>query len=152
MPAATIETKKRLWRTKKAKGKRGYLFNHKALAKVFRAKMLDAITGEGLTLPARYAPPKRVNSTAVLSLLWCRHEDRTNTHRPFALWSACGADRRSRRCIGDVSVFFNPWAGNRPVRAESRVRLDDPQNRRQIACFQPLLPQWQRETPVLATR
>jgi hypothetical protein len=55
MPAATIDADKRLWRTKKGKGKNtAYLFNHKALAKVFRAKMLEAIREEGLELPARY--------------------------------------------------------------------------------------------------
>ena len=58
MPAAAIEPKRRLWRTKKAKtkagGKGGYLFSHKALAKVFRGKLLAAITGAGLTLPGSY--------------------------------------------------------------------------------------------------
>jgi hypothetical protein len=64
MPAAAIDTKQRLWRTKagKRKGKgnnqnqsgTGYLFNHKALAKVFRAKLLEAIQEEGLALPDRY--------------------------------------------------------------------------------------------------
>ena len=49
MPAAAIDAQKRLWRTKT-----GYLLNHKALAKVFRAKMLDAITQQGLELPAGY--------------------------------------------------------------------------------------------------
>jgi hypothetical protein len=49
MPAAAIDAQKRLWRTKT-----GYLFNHKALAKVFRAKMLDALTQQGLELPAAY--------------------------------------------------------------------------------------------------
>lgn len=48
VPAATIDPDKKLWRTKGAK--RGYLFNHTALAKVFRAKLLAAITAEGLTL------------------------------------------------------------------------------------------------------
>ena len=59
MPAAAIDTLNRLWRTKKTKRKdqRSYLFNHKALAKVFRAKMLDAMTREEFTLPARY--PKK---------------------------------------------------------------------------------------------
>jgi len=33
---------------------KAYLFNHKALAKVFRAKLLDAIREESLELPARY--------------------------------------------------------------------------------------------------
>ena len=54
VPAAAVDAKKRVWRTKKSKGKRRYLFNHKALAKVFRAKMLAAITDEGLALPPRY--------------------------------------------------------------------------------------------------
>jgi len=50
VPAAAIDTEKRLWRTKS--GKR-YLFNHKALAKVFRAKMLTALVEAGLALPER---------------------------------------------------------------------------------------------------
>jgi hypothetical protein len=48
VPAAALDTAKRLWRTKT--GKR-YLFNHKALAKVFRAKMLEGLTEAGLQLP-----------------------------------------------------------------------------------------------------
>jgi hypothetical protein len=55
MPAAAIDADKGLWRTKKGKGKNtAYLFNHKALAKVFRAKMLEVIREEGFELPARY--------------------------------------------------------------------------------------------------
>jgi len=55
MPAAAINAKNRLWRKKaKGKGKKSYLFNHKALAKVFRAKMLDGIRKAGLSLPAKY--------------------------------------------------------------------------------------------------
>ena len=55
MPAAAIDTENQLWRTKTCKGKHtSYLFNHKALAKVFRAKLLAAIREEGLELPARY--------------------------------------------------------------------------------------------------
>ena len=77
MPAAALDTKHKLWRTKgrRARSRRGkagtttkhaaadaadgggggggYLFNHKALAKVFRAKVLDAIDRAGLTLPAQ---------------------------------------------------------------------------------------------------
>src|SRR5574337_964365 len=59
MPAAALDTRRRLWRTKSRRGKAGanaagggYLFNHKALAKVFRGKLLDAIRHAGLTLPA----------------------------------------------------------------------------------------------------
>jgi hypothetical protein len=62
MPAAALDTQRKLWRTKKRRSKSqrgsalstqggGYLFNHKALAKVFRAKVLDAIERAGLRLP-----------------------------------------------------------------------------------------------------
>ena len=51
MPAAALDAADRLWRTKTGKGKKPYLFNHKALAEVFRAKMLDAIRQEVLELP-----------------------------------------------------------------------------------------------------
>jgi len=55
MPAAAVDTDKRLWRTKKYKRKNvSYLFNHKALAKVFRAKLLSAIREEDIELPASY--------------------------------------------------------------------------------------------------
>jgi len=52
MPAAAIDADKRLWRTKTSKNDKSYLFNHKALAKVFRAKCLTAIREAGLELPA----------------------------------------------------------------------------------------------------
>ena len=56
MPAAALNRKQQLWRTKSAKpNKVSYLFNHKALAKVFRAKFLSAIKAAGLALPKRYA-------------------------------------------------------------------------------------------------
>ena len=50
MPAAALDPKDKRWRTKT-----GFLFNHKALAKVFRAKMLAGIQAAGLQLPERYA-------------------------------------------------------------------------------------------------
>ena len=50
MPAATIDKKNGLWANKAG----NYLFNHKALAKVFRAKMLDAFNKNGLILPKQY--------------------------------------------------------------------------------------------------
>jgi hypothetical protein len=46
MPGASINMLTGLWKTKA-----GYLFNHKALAKVFRAKMLEALFDKGLKLP-----------------------------------------------------------------------------------------------------
>ena len=55
MPAAAMDVINKLWRTKgQANAKKSYLFNHKALAKVFRAKLLEAIIREGLILPAKY--------------------------------------------------------------------------------------------------
>ena len=53
MSAAALDADKGLWRTlrKCSKGD-GYLFNHKALAKVFRGKFLAALAEAGLLLPA----------------------------------------------------------------------------------------------------
>ena len=50
MPAAALDADQRLWRCWRQT--EGYLFNHKALAKVFRAKLLDHLKAEGLSLPA----------------------------------------------------------------------------------------------------
>ena len=47
MPAGAINHKEQLWRVKKNK----YLFEHKALAKVFRAKMHEGIKQAGLSIP-----------------------------------------------------------------------------------------------------
>ena len=55
MPAAVVNSEKKQWRTKRrSKAKGGYLFNHKALAKVFRAKLLAGIEAAGLILPDHY--------------------------------------------------------------------------------------------------
>jgi len=54
MPAAAVDAKREQWRTQRRKAKGGYLFNHKALAKVFRAKLLAGIKAAGLKPPARY--------------------------------------------------------------------------------------------------
>lgn len=55
MPAAAVDSEKKQWRTKRrSKVKGAYLFNHKALAMVFRAKMLAAIEAAGLALSDRY--------------------------------------------------------------------------------------------------
>jgi len=50
MPAATIDRKNGLWANKPGR----YLFNNKALAKVFRAKMLDALSKNNLSLSKQY--------------------------------------------------------------------------------------------------
>jgi len=55
VPAGAIDAKQQRWRTKRfGTSKVRYLFNHKALAKVFRAKMLAGIKAAGLALPARH--------------------------------------------------------------------------------------------------
>ena len=54
MPAAALDAERRQWRTKRRQTKGGYLFNHKALAKVFRAKLLAGFEAAGLTLPRRH--------------------------------------------------------------------------------------------------
>jgi hypothetical protein len=65
IPAGAVDEKRRLWRTKRAKDKRPYLFSHKALAKVFRAKLLHALTEADLHLPARYPEHWVVDCKAV---------------------------------------------------------------------------------------
>lgn len=59
MPAAAVDEEKKQWRTKRGKKANrnkpaGYLFNHQALATVFRAKLLAAIRQAGLELPVSY--------------------------------------------------------------------------------------------------
>jgi hypothetical protein len=49
MPGACIHKQAGLWRKKSSK----YLFNHKALSKVFRAKMLEASVDQGLEVPKK---------------------------------------------------------------------------------------------------
>jgi hypothetical protein len=49
LPAATLDEGRRLWRQLPAG--QGYLFNHKALAKVFRGKLLHALKAHGLQPP-----------------------------------------------------------------------------------------------------
>lgn len=61
MPAAAIDTQQRLLRKKDGK----YLFNHTALAKVFRAKMLAGIQQAGLKLPDKYPEEWVVDCTRV---------------------------------------------------------------------------------------
>lgn len=51
MPAAALDADKGLWRSLRTGSKGGYLFNHKALAKVFRAKFLAALAESGLPPP-----------------------------------------------------------------------------------------------------
>ena len=55
MPAGAVHREDRVWRKKKGK----YLFNHKALAKVFRAKMHEGIKQAQLDIPS-CAPEKWV--------------------------------------------------------------------------------------------
>lgn len=70
MPAGAVDVKTRRWRSKRRRKKaRGadsaYLFNHKALAKVFRAKLLAALTEAGVRLPSCYPKDWVVDCRAV---------------------------------------------------------------------------------------
>lgn len=61
MPAVAFDARQRLWRNKDS----GFLFDHKALAKVFRAKMLEGIRQAGLQLPSHYPVEWVVDCKAV---------------------------------------------------------------------------------------
>jgi len=52
MPGAAFDAEHGLWRSLRKTGKGGhYLFNHKALAAVFRGKLLAALNAHGLSVP-----------------------------------------------------------------------------------------------------
>jgi hypothetical protein len=61
IPAVAFDAKRRLWRSKNG----GYLFDHEALAIVFRAKMLEGIRQAGLKLPGCYPAEWVVDCKAV---------------------------------------------------------------------------------------
>jgi len=61
MPSAAFDNKRRRWRNKDG----GYLFDHKAMARVFRAKMLAGIKQAGLKLPRQYPEKWVVDCKAV---------------------------------------------------------------------------------------
>ena len=65
MPAAALDAQRKQWRTKRRKTKASYLFNHKTLAKVFRAKLLAALAAAGLAPPERYPKAWVVDCKAV---------------------------------------------------------------------------------------
>lgn len=54
VPAAAVDAKRRRWRQKRRGSNGTYLFNAKAMARVFRAKMLAALAAAGIPLPARH--------------------------------------------------------------------------------------------------
>jgi len=66
VPGAAVDARKQRWRTKgRGKNGSGYLFNGKALAKVFRAKMLAALAAAGLAPPSRHPRAWVVHCKAV---------------------------------------------------------------------------------------
>lgn len=54
VPAAAVDAAKQRWRRKRRAKQGTYLFNAKAMAKVFRAKLLAALAAAGIRLPAHY--------------------------------------------------------------------------------------------------
>lgn len=67
IPAAAIDRPRRLWRIKRSRGTSPYLFFHRALAKVFRATLLQALSQASLSLPAHYPEMWVVDCKAVSS-------------------------------------------------------------------------------------
>lgn len=61
MPGASINKKAGLWRKKSSK----YLFNHKALAQVFSAKLLETLVDKGLKVPGNCPEKWVVDSRGV---------------------------------------------------------------------------------------
>lgn len=61
MPGASIDKRKKLWRVKSTR----YIFDFRALAKVFRAKLLKAIVDNNLPLPSNYPKKWVVNCKSV---------------------------------------------------------------------------------------
>jgi hypothetical protein len=74
MPGASVSLKTRLWKEKSGK----YLFSHKALAKVFRAKLLQALVENKLPVP--HECPKKWSSLV-----------RNRKPPPAILCPVCGA-------------------------------------------------------------
>lgn len=61
VPGGGVDKSRRQWKKKKGK----YLFSHKALAKVFRARFLDGLNKEGLPVPRGIRPEWIVDCTRV---------------------------------------------------------------------------------------
>ena len=61
VPGGGVDKLRRQWKKKKGR----YLFNHKALAKVFRARFLDAMNNAGLPIPKGVRPKWVVDCTNV---------------------------------------------------------------------------------------
>ena len=78
----TIDAYSRAIRRRKGNGgPSGYLFNHTALAKVLRAKMLAGIDAAGLALPGR-TPKPRPNTG------WSIASRSVAAHRRWSIWDA----------------------------------------------------------------
>jgi hypothetical protein len=111
MPAATIDVDKRRWRTKTSKNKKAYLFNHKALAKVFRARLIlqhvlpkdfrrtrnfGFLHANSKRVLALLQELLRLNPIKVLveralrpTLRWCYADCENADSRPVRIWAAC---------------------------------------------------------------
>ncbi len=88
IPGGGIDKARRQWKKKKGK----YLFNHKALATVFRARFIDALNSGGFSIPP-YAP-QRIPET---QRLWLS---------PLQIKTTAGFGATSAIC---------PYSGNRPA-------------------------------------
>ncbi len=126
MPAAALDAKKKLWRTKvrptrTRRGKTGatpagggYLFSEKALAKVFRAKVLDAIEDAGLKLPPKLPATWVANCKAVgdgqKALLYLsRYREQRGQVSNMNPCVGCPQGSKAVRQRGQVSRFSEKW-------------------------------------------
>ena len=110
MPAAALDADKKLWRTlrKSAKGD-GYLFNHKALATVFKAKFLATLGELGLPLPPNL--PKKW----VVDCKGVGNGDKALVYLGRYLYRGVIAERDILRCEnGQVTYRFKNSKTNKP--------------------------------------
>jgi len=111
MPAAALDADKRVWRTLRAGN--GYLFNHKALAKVFRAKLLGRLAAAGLVVPS--ALPKRW----VVDCKRMDHGAGALVYLGRYLYRGVIQERDILRCEGDQVTYR--WRDSHTGKAQKRT-------------------------------
>ena len=100
-----------MWRRLRAGN--GYLFNHKALAKVFKAKLLGALAAAGLAVPA--ACPKRW----VVDCKRMDHGAGALVYLGRYLYRGVIQERDILRCEGDQVTYR--WRDSRTGKAQTRT-------------------------------
>jgi len=104
MPAGAIDRKQQLWRSKKGK----YLFNHKALAKVFRAKMLEGRRHIAGRINLSHWRHDKLDRR--LQASWLRTQSHCLSGTLFVSW--CGAGKRHSVLYRQAGVLSLPQQQN----------------------------------------